>query len=209
MKDFAAALASQLRAAARDRERFTIAIDGPGCCGKSTLAEALSPLLGAGVLGSDDFHRPHGAPVDASSPLGYRRWREFLDAATLLAKGEHATFRPIDWGTRALKAPVTIAPARILIVEGIGSLHPSLTPIVDYRIWVDGEAETRMARVAGRDGVLEVPRWSEYVAREQRYLETCKPWRGADVWVFGAGLTTRDAASSFSRRIETFGKAYL
>ena len=142
MDRLARLLAHQFREQVAARGRYVVALDGPGCCGKSTLAEA-----------------------------------------------------------------ITIAPRPLTIVEGIGALHPSLAPFVHYGIWLDGAASTRMARVAARDGHAEVPTWASYVRYEQAYLERCRPWRGADLWVFGAELPTSHGAHSFSTLIERFGHA--
>ena len=187
--------------------RFVVGIDGPGCCGKSSLVDGLSALVGnCAHLATDDFHLPRGSPPEAGSPLPYRRWTQFMLAARRLAEGRSARVRPIDWRTRALAPEVVIEPAPLLFIEGIAALHPEVTPMVNYRIWVDGRAETRLERVRRRDGEAEVPNWQKYIAFEQRYLEVHRPWTSADLWVFGAELGM-DASPSFSRLIDTRGRA--
>lgn len=208
MDDLARSLASQFANELGRRGRFVVAIDGPGCCGKSSLADSVKALLPESAqLATDDFHLPRGAVPEQLSPLPYRRWNEFMAAATHLAAGQQAKFRPIDWKSRALSPEVVVQPAPLLMIEGIASMHPSLASLVDFRIWVDGEASTRMERVRQRDGDDEVPNWHKYIAFEQRYLETHRPWMNADLWVFGAHLTLWTARRSFSRLIDTEGKA--
>jgi hypothetical protein len=43
--------------------------------------------------------------------------------------------------------------------------------------------------------------------RPRGALERCRPWRTADLWVFGAGLHPCTSELSFSRRIEILGNA--
>lgn len=206
--DLTTGLAWQLQDEIRRRGRFVVAIDGPGCCGKSSLVEGVRALLTDSTqLATDDFHLPRGISPEPGSPLPYRRWKEFMAAARQLVDGRPATFRPINWQSRALSTEVTVQPAPLLLIEGIAALHPSLASLVDFRIWVDGHASTRMERVRRRDGDAEVPNWQKYIAFEQLYLETYRPWATADLWVFGANLTLDNARHSFSRLIDTEGKA--
>lgn len=207
MEALARQLALQLQSTANETLRLIVAIDGPGCCGKSTLGDRLVALTNAAVLGTDDFHLPRGAPQDPNSPLPYRRWTEFRAALELLASGKPARFRPIDWKSRGLLPEMTLQPERLILVEGIGSMHPSLASLVGYRIWVDGLAQTRLQRVACRDGADVAANWDEYIPFEQLYLENSRPWRQADLWVYGAELTPANAALSFSRLIEAHGSA--
>ena len=189
------------------RGRLVVAIDGPGCCGKSTLAGELLRFTRASVLGTDDFHLPRGIDSDPQSPLPYRRWKELVAAVESLVAGRPASFRPIDWVSRGLLAEVEVQPAPLLVIEGIGALHPSIAGMADYRIWVDGAAPSRMRRVGERDGESEVPNWEQYVQFEQAYLETCRPWVDVDLWVFGAELTFANSDRAFSRLIERHGSA--
>jgi uridine kinase len=206
--DLTESLASQFQEGVRQQGRFVVAIDGPGCCGKSSLADKLTALVtDAALLATDDFHLPRGTSPDPDSPLPYRRWKEFMVAATELVDGRPSTFRPINWQSRTLSLEVTVHPAPLLIIEGIAALHPSLASFVDFRIWVDGQASNRMDRVRLRDGDAEVPNWHKYIAFEQKYLETYRPWTTADLWVFGADLGLDNARHSFSRLIDTEGKA--
>ena len=207
--EIAGLLAAQFAEQRNCRGCFVVAIDGPGCCGKSSLAdEILGYADDAAQLATDDFHMPRGSTPDSQGPLPYRRWAEFVQMVQRLVAGHEATFRPIDWKCRRLSAEVSVRPAPLLVIEGIGALHPDLAALVDYRIWVDGRADTRMERVRIRDGDSEVPNWHKYVAFEQRYLETFRPWSSADLWVFGADLAG-NASLSFSCRIDALGKALV
>ena len=200
-------LAHQFESTARVAGRIVVAIDGPGCCGKSTLGESIASETSVAVLETDDFHLPRGAQPERDSPLPYRRWREFVLAAKRLADGVPVRFRPIDWNSRDLLREKTVAPGGVILIEGIGSLHPDLAELIDYRIWVDGQAHTRLARVAQRNSEAVAKNWGAYIAFEQAYLQNFKPWRSAHLWVCGAGITLGTSDRSFSRLIEDFGVA--
>jgi uridine kinase len=205
MGDLGRVLARQFECALNERRGIVVAIDGPGCCGKSTLAQSIAAETSVVVLETDDFHLPRGAKPERDSPLPYRRWREFVSAATRLARGEAVRFRAIDWDSLGLLPEKSVDPGRIVLVDGIGSLHPDLSHITGYRIWVDGLAPTRLGRVARRNGEAVATSWGEYIPLEQAYLQKFKPWRSADLWVCGAEITPRSTDRSFSRLIEEFG----
>jgi len=181
---------------------FVVAIDGPGCCGKSTLTELLVGLLDAAVLATDDFHEHRGFIREPHAALPYRRWTDLCDAVGLLAQGKAAIFQPIDWNECSLGEAITVEPRPVLIVDGIGSLHPDISGRADLKVWVDGRARGRMNRTARREGRDVASEWAPYVTLEQRYLATCKPWRHADIFVVGAQLGWENVRESFALLIE-------
>lgn len=202
MNELGHALARQFESAVASGKRIVVAIDGPGCCGKSTLADSIAAETRVAVLETDDFHLPRGAQAEEGSPLPYRRWREFVSAARRLASGVAVRFRPIDWDSRDLLPEKMVVPDRVVLIEGIGSLHRDLASIIDYRIWVDGLASTRLARVVRRNSESVAKSWSSYIPFEQAYLEHFRPWRSAHLWVCGADIALKDTGRSFSRLIE-------
>lgn len=189
-------------AAAQRREQgpAIVAIDGFGCCGKSTLAQALAQHLDGLVLETDDFQQPEGGRIEPSSPLSYRRWTALQDTVTALVNRRPARYAPIDWDTHRLSAEVEVAPKASLIIDGIGA-HALALPTHALRVFVDGRAESRMQRVAARDGA-QFADWDRYVAVELTYFRRFTPWRTADVFVLGAELTFANTCEGFARRLE-------
>ena len=194
---FCDAIASRRRA---DRPTM-IAIDGPGCSGKSSLTEQLCLALGELVvtLGTDSFFAPFAGQSLTWSPdedpaggIPHLRWPE-LEAAVVgvLPRGGPVTYREYDWEHDVLGPETTVGPAGIAIVEGLYALHPRLRAVYDFAIWVDSRSDDRMQRVVVRDGTKLVPLWNSlYVPREQAYIERCRPYEAADVFVLGAGVET-------------------
>jgi len=181
---------------------FVIAIDGPGCCGKSTLTELLLERLDAVSIGTDDFHEHEGFHREPDAPLPYRRWTDLRNAVADLSRGAATTFRSIDWSDHSLGAPMTIEPRPVLIVDGIGSLHADISRHADLKLWVDGHAGHRMRRTAQREGRDMTEEWAPYVRLEQKYFSTWKPWRQADVFVLGAQLDWENVRECFAHLID-------
>ncbi len=177
-----------------------VAIDGFGCCGKSTLAQALAVRTGAASLETDDFQQPDGGLIEPASPLSYRRWSALQATAIALALGQPARYAAIDWETHKLQTEVEVQPKPILIVDGIGA-HALRFPTPPLRVFVDGHARSRMQRVAARDGAKHAD-WDRYVMVELAYFERYKPWRTADLFVIGAELTFGNSSEGFARLLE-------
>ncbi len=193
-------LAEELQDRVARNGRAIVALDGFGCCGKSTLALALAERTDGVILETDDFHQPHDGAVEVASPLSYRRWSALQAAALALATGQPARFAPIDWDMHRLGADVTVVPLPVIIIDGIGS-HALDLPMRPLRIFVDGRADSRMARVAARDGP-ENACWDHYVAIEHGYFARYRPWQSADLLVLGAELDFATSRAGFARRMD-------
>jgi len=204
-------LAEAVRDAARPARPALVGVDGPGCSGKSTLADALQTFLpGATVISLDDFFAPLNTQVlarisgeDLATGIPHLRWDAAQALVNDLASGGSASYTPYVWGADRLGSPVLVPRSDFILVEGLYALHPQLRSAYCFRIWVDCLAADRMARVADRmvrAGVSNRERWLDlwarlYVPREQAYLATFRPDLAADVFVTGAGLAngTRDS----------------
>ena len=139
---------------------YLIAIAGPSCAGKTTLAQGLVQALPEAV------HFPLDAYyADLSDiPLEQRAQHNFdhpdaLDYGLLLAdlqmlangQSIHAPVYDFHPHTRqSVTRP--IAPPRYLLVEGLFALYfPALRSLCDYRIYVDVRSKTSLERRIRRD----------------------------------------------------------
>jgi uridine kinase len=144
-----------------------IAVDGPDAAGKTTLADALAPLLGAARVCADDHLRPPAERYarGPESPEGY--YRDSFDDS-------------------ALRAAVEAAPAPV-VVDGVFLQRPDLDDLWDFRIWVDVSPDETLRRAAARDadrfpdvrGRYE----RRYLPAQRLYLEELDPRARADVVV--------------------------
>jgi uridine kinase len=197
-------LAAAVRDAARHQGPAFVGLDGPGCAGKSTLADALAQLLpNATVVSLDDFFVPLAEQVltrssDENLAVGipHLRWSAIEALFRDLASGRQASYDPYVWGADKLGAPVRLLHCDFIVVEGLYALHPNLSSSYSFKIWVDCLTTHRMARVENRMhgyDVTDRERWldlwrSLYVPREQHYLATFRPHLTSDLFVAGAGL---------------------
>jgi uridine kinase len=146
--------------ASRQARPFVIAVDGRSGVGKSTFSRQLCQRLGATCVEGDDFF---GGGVEvsdqtdehlANSCIDWRRLRPVLEA---LRAGRPARYHPFDWdrfdGSLAARAAL-LAPARIVVLEGVYAARPQLADLVDCAVLLTLADELREARLLAREGEL-------------------------------------------------------
>jgi uridine kinase len=174
-------------AAARTHRPLVIGIAGCSGSGKTTLAAELARQLDATLFPLDLYYR------DLSQfPLDTRHKRNFdhpdsleseliIEHVRSLANGE-TIHRPVyDFKThsRVPNAVNIIAPARVVIVEGILALHfEELVPLYHFSIYVNAPHDVCLARRIHRD-VSERGRTEESVRAQ--FDATARPM--ADLFV--------------------------
>lgn len=136
------------------QQSLTVAIDGPCGSGKSTLAQRLKEVFGAdcAVIHADDFFlRPHQRSAERLAAPGGNMDRERLrdEVLTKLHLGMPFIYHRYDCQTGTLH-PINLMPTRLYIVEGSYSLHPELQPYYDLKVFLDADAQTRLARLRRR-----------------------------------------------------------
>ncbi len=158
---------------------FLVAIDGRSGVGKSTLAHELAGLLDATVINGDDFFaggtamRAEPASVLAGECIDWRRLRLVLE---MLGSGQPAIFHPFDWTAfdgSLSPTPVTLAPRRILLVEGVYSARPELRDMIGLAILIRLDASERDRRLVAREG--DIGPWE-------------RQWHRAEDWYFDERL---------------------
>jgi uridine kinase len=141
------------RVAALDQPRVVIAISGFGGAGKSTLAGTLKPRLEpAAVVAADDFwiNRALGRSPDWASLDRNRLRTQVLEPFRQSGVVQYQIYdwlenRPLQWRSHS--------DARRLIVEGVGIIHPDLTTLFDYIIWIDCPPAIALERAIRRNRV--------------------------------------------------------
>ena len=158
-------LAATLFRKATGRNRLMVAIAGPPASGKSSLAEALVPLLpegSAAVVPMDGFHYDDAvlAARDLSSRKGAPETFDFDGLRHLLErlrKGDAEVAVPLfDRAIEISRAGAAIVPAeaKFVLVEGNYLLLDEcpwygLGPLFDVTVWLDvskGELERRLVQ---------------------------------------------------------------
>lgn len=158
-----------------------IAIDGFGGAGKSTVGDALGKLLSsAAVVHIDDFIVKDQVDADSWDP-GWDRERLVDQVLRPARLGAPVRFPRFEWVEERLGAPLELPATEFLIVEGLTTLHPTLQPYWDCRIWVSTPIEVASERGRQRDrGNENEARWTHWAANDLDYLERHRPDAIAD-----------------------------
>ena len=154
-----------------------IAIDGRSGSGKSTFATDLAKYLEASasvaILRLEDLY--HG--WDGLHP-SFELYEQLMPQ---LAEGSTITYPTWDWDSSAVDASRIFAPADIVIIEGVGSLHSAARDYLDLGIWLEAPESYRRNRALARDGETYRPYWEMWAEQEERYLQAHHPHGAADV----------------------------
>ncbi|MGS2586757.1 uridine kinase family protein [Streptomyces hebeiensis] len=142
-----------------------IGVDGHAGSGKSTFAARLAAELdGAPVLRLDDI----------ATHEELFAWTGRLSAQVLepLARGATARYAPYDWTLRRFRAPRTLPPAPLVVIEGVGAGRRALRPRLARLLWMDRGAEESWARGRRRDGPGQAAFWDGWTPAETRHFAT-------------------------------------
>lgn len=158
-----------------------VGIDGGGGAGKSTLARELAAARGdVAIVHLDDFFQSVEAFADSIDLERLER-----EALAPLRRGEPARFRRFDWWSLGLEEWREVGPARIVVLEAVFALQPALRPLYDATVWVETDAELRLARGLERDGAEAETMWREWQANEDRHRAEVRPEATVDLVVLG------------------------
>jgi uridine kinase len=171
-----------------------VGIDGVDGAGKTMFADELAQVLRAAdrpvIRASvDGFHRPKSERYrrGRGSPEGYFEdsynytalKTALLDPLGPCGTGRYRTAVFDHVRDKPVAAPeCAVAPASILLLDGIFLHRPELRDIWDVSIFLDVAFEVSVARCARRDGTSPDPAAAanrRYVEGQMLYLRTCDP----------------------------------
>ena len=142
-----------------------IALDGRCGSGKTTLAAQLAERFpGSRTIHTDDYYLPPAQRVPGWETLPCANMDlKRLRAEVLNPARAGQPFSYIAYSCRegAYLPPVSCQPARLVIVEGSYSHHPSLASYYDIRIFVTCSPDEQARRLRRREG----ERYSNFVER--------------------------------------------
>ena len=182
--------------------RIRIAIDGVDGAGKTTLADALAPLVaarGRPVIRAsvDDFHHPQrvryargryspdGFYLDSYDYDSFRRL--LLDALSPGGSGQYVAKRfDLAHDTPFDLDPQHAAPTAALVVDGIFLHRPELRSCWDLSIFLTVDFNVSLPRGAARGPSFDAidpdsPPHRRCVGGQRRYLAECVPEQQADI----------------------------
>ncbi|MEW2296847.1 hypothetical protein ABZ719_29810 [Streptomyces sp. NPDC006743] len=141
-----------------------VGVDGHAGSGKSTFTARLSVALGgAPVLHLDD--------VSGHEELFAWDGRLLTEVVAPLARGLTAHYAPYDWRARRF-GPATraLAPAPVVLVEGVGAGRRALRPHLARLLWMELPREESWRRGRARDGAEQREFWADWVEAERRHF---------------------------------------
>ena len=165
-----------------------VCVDGPAGSGKTTLAAALAPHLGAQVLHMDDLYE--GWTGLEQGPERLREW-----VLEPLVQGTPGRYRRYDWGLGRYVERHTVPLGDFLVVEGVGSASLLAEPFAPFVVWVEAPDDVRLARGIARDGEAMAEQWRRWMVAEAEHHRVNRTRERADVVLDGEGNVVAPDAS--------------
>jgi uridine kinase len=169
-----------------------VAIDGHGGAGKTTFAARLARALeDTPILHTDDF---------ASWAEPHQWWPRFeANALQPLARGEPARFRTSSWALGHGGEERVVAPAKVMLVEGVSSARLAVADRLTLAVWVEAPWSDSLRRGVERDGEAARDAWRRWRVEEEAHYAADPTRDRADVVVDGAPTLPHDPEREFVR----------
>lgn len=159
-----------------------VGVDGRSGSGKTTLAAALvdrlSPFAEVRLLALEQMYPGWdglAAVTDDDGP--------YVAALRRLAAGAPADVPTWDWHEGRPGPRRTVAPADVVVCEGVGALCHGARGLLTLGVWVDADDADRRTLALARDGEVYAPHWNRWAAQEERYLTDHSPAHAAGLRV--------------------------
>lgn len=151
-----------------------VAIEGGSASGKSTLAGILQEVYDCNLLHMDDFFlRPEQRTPARLAEVGGNLDRErfFDEVVRPLGRREEIRYRRFDCSSQALGEPITIAPKKLTVVEGVYAMHPAFGEYYSLSVFLDIDPARQKDRILKRNGLPLANRFfEEWIPLENRYF---------------------------------------
>ena len=179
--------AAKLDGKAEERKARVIAIDGRAASGKTTLADSLALILGAGVVRMDDFFLPLSLRstqrlAECGGNIHYERFCD--EILPNISSVEAFSYGVFDCSKMELDGEREIPQGAWRIVEGSYSHHPKFGSYADLRVFCTVSPEEQMRRILLRNGERWAERFkNEWIPMEEKYFDAFGIREGAEVLI--------------------------
>lgn len=165
-----------------------LAIEGGSASGKTTLSQLLTKLYDCTVFHMDDFFlQPNQRTSERYAQVGGNIDRErFLTEVLIpLSKGEIVNYRKFDCSTLRLGDAIQIVPSKLIVIEGVYSMHPELSAYYDLSVFLEISPDLQKERILHRNSPemakLFFDRW---IPLERIYFEKMHVSERCDMQLF-------------------------
>ncbi len=161
-----------------------IAIDGPSASGKSTLASILKIKYDAVVIHTDDYFLPENQKtVEKLKIPGQNLDHNRLSTEVFQnIKQDKITINHFDCTKQKLFQKWTYDINRLIIIEGVYSLHPIYQKYYDYKIFLTVDKKTQKNRIIERNGQKMYEKFAKiWIPLENEYFSAFDIEKSADV----------------------------
>ena len=169
------------------RGPLIVAIDGRCASGKTTLGNLLAKLYDCNVFHMDDFFlQPQQRTADRLMQPGENVDHErFLEEVLFpVSKGCPVLYRRYNCHSGKMDDPVYVTPKELTIVEGVYSLHESLSDYYGLKIFLDISAGVQKSRLILRNGAEFAERFfDKWIPMEERYFSAFSVREKADIMI--------------------------
>lgn len=139
-----------------------ICLDGPSGSGKSELAREIARLTRATIVRTDDLCPGwDGIPMLAAL---------IADLLRPLAEDRPGSYPRYDWIAGRTAETVLVAPAPLLVLEGVGAGGRGWSDLTAVLVWLDAPEEVRRERAIARDGEYFREHWAAWARAERAFF---------------------------------------
>lgn len=167
-----------------EKGRTVLAIEGGSASGKTTLADLLKQRYDATVFHTDDFFlQPYQRTPERFAEVGGNLDRErFLsEVLTPLKEGKTIEYKRFDCSAMTLSEAEIITPEKLVIIEGVYSMHPAFRECYDLSVFLDIPKDLQRERILKRNPVRAQRFFDEWIPLEDRYFDKMQIKQKCDI----------------------------
>lgn len=170
-----------------EKGRVILTIEGGSASGKSTLANILKDKYDCTVIHIDDFFlRPEQRTIERYEEIGGNidKERFFEEVVKPLRSDLDFSYQKFDCATMSLGEKVYVKLNRLIVVEGVYSMHPYFGKYFNLSLFLDITQEYQKERILNRNSVTFANRFfEEWIPLENKYFSVEKIEERCDMTV--------------------------
>ncbi len=167
------------------KDVVVIALDGKCASGKTTLAEKICQLTGAGIIHMDDFFLPIPLRFQErlDTPGGNVHYERFIEEVIPnLRSIRDFEYGRFDCSRMELGEMRSVKGGQLYLVEGSYSCHPIFGAYMDLKIFSTINSMEQLNRIEKRNGQDGLKNFVEkWIPMEEQYFQAYKICENADL----------------------------